>query len=68
MQDGRLKIFNTLVYLQKEFRLYRRNLKGKIVKEHDHLMDDMRYLVNTPGAFQPRPIVRAKANRRRGEW
>lgn len=63
MQTGQLKIFNTLVYLQKEFRLYRRDVKGKIVKENDHLMDDMRYLLNTEDAFQARPIQRT---RRRG--
>jgi hypothetical protein len=42
---GRLKIFSTLQNWLAEFRLYRRNEGGKIVKENDHLMDATRYLV-----------------------
>lgn len=69
MQTGMLKVFNTLVYFKKEIRLYRRDEKGKIVKENDHLMDDMRYLLNTDGAFQSRPIPRARGSGRLGgEW
>ena len=67
MQGGELKIFNTLPYFLEEFRLYRRNDKGKIVKENDHLMDCLRYLLNTPGAFQQRPIRRSRSIRG-GEW
>ena len=67
MQTGRLKIFETLVYLKKELRLYRRDEKGKIVKANDHLMDDMRYLLNTDNAFQERPIQRVR-RRAHGEW
>jgi hypothetical protein len=69
MQQGTLKVFNTLVYFKKEIRLYRRNEKGKIVKENDHALDCMRYLMNTDGAFQPRPIPRNRAGRGSGgEW
>lgn len=67
MQGGELKVFNTLPYFTKEFRLYRRDAKGKIVKQNDHLMDCFRYLNNTPGAFQPRPIPRNRKYRG-GEW
>jgi len=67
MQGGQLKIFRTLVYTLKELRLYRRDVKGKIVKENDHLIDDMRYLLNTDGAFQTRPIKTDK-HTARGEW
>ena len=67
MQTCRLKVFSTLVYLRKEFRLYRRDEKGRIVKQNDHLMDCMRYLLNTQGAFQSRPIQRG-LRRARGEW
>lgn len=45
MSTGRLKIFSTLQNTLAEFRLYRRDEKGKIVKENDHLMDCMRYLI-----------------------
>jgi hypothetical protein len=44
---GRLKIFRTLMNWKSEYRLYRRDEKGKIVKENDHLMDSSRYLINT---------------------
>lgn len=46
MTTGNLKVFNTLPNFCKEFVLYRRNEKGKIIKENDHLMDCMRYLQN----------------------
>ena len=68
MQGGQLKVFDTLAHWRTEFRLYRRNEKGKIVKENDHLMDDTRYLLNTDGIFQTRPIQRARRTRSRGEW
>ncbi len=67
MQGGQLSIFSTLTNLRTEKRLYRRNEKGKIVKENDHLMDCMRYLLNTPGAFRTRPIQRAQ-RQTHGEW
>lgn len=45
--SGRLKVFTTLGNFRSEFRLYRRDDKGKIVKERDHLMDAARYLLMT---------------------
>ena len=45
MSSGRLKIFKSLNNTLGEFRIYRRDDKGKIVKEKDHLMDTLRYLV-----------------------
>lgn len=45
MAAGLLKVFNTMSNWFAEFRLYRRDEKGKIVKKFDHLMDAMRYLV-----------------------
>lgn len=45
LSAGRLKIFNTLRSTVAEMRLYRRDEHGKIVKENDHLMDAMRYLI-----------------------
>ncbi len=47
MTSGRLKVFASLVEWLGEFRLYRRDEKGKVVKENDHLMDDTRYLVRS---------------------
>jgi len=40
---GRLKIFNTLQNLIGELRLYRRDEKGRVVKENDHAVDSLRY-------------------------
>lgn len=46
MSTGGLKVFNTLHNFAREFVLYRRDNNGKIIKEHDHLMDCLRYLEN----------------------
>lgn len=45
LSTGRLKVFSTLQNWLAEYRMYRRDEKGKIVKENDHLMDTTRYLV-----------------------
>jgi len=45
LSDGRLFVFNSLQNWLSEFRIYRRDEKGKIVKQNDHLMDATRYLV-----------------------
>lgn len=45
MSAGKVKVFRTLQSFMAEYRLYRRDEKGKIVKVNDHLMDDLRYLV-----------------------
>lgn len=45
LASGRLKIASNLPNFWFEYRLYRRDEKGKIVKENDHLMDCLRYLV-----------------------
>lgn len=48
MSTGRLKVFASLTSWFTEYRLYRRDEKGRIVKENDHLMDDTRYLISAP--------------------
>jgi hypothetical protein len=45
LSSGRLKVFKTLQAFLGEYRVYRRDEKGNIVKQNDHLMDCMRYLV-----------------------
>lgn len=42
---GRLKVFSVLQNWFMEYRLYRRDEKGRVVKVLDHLMDTTRYLV-----------------------
>lgn len=51
LSTGRLKVFSTLVNWLTEYRLYRRDEKGRVIKPDqphqpgDHLMDASRYLV-----------------------
>jgi len=45
LSAGRLKVFESCGPWFEEFRLYRRDDKGRIVKQNDHLMDCTRYLV-----------------------
>lgn len=44
LSQGRLKVYNSLTNWLREYRLYRRDDKGKVVKSDDHLMDATRYL------------------------
>lgn len=44
LSTGRMKVFKSLSNWLSEFRLYRRDEKGRIVKQNDHLMDTTRYL------------------------
>lgn len=44
LSTGRLKFFKSCTMLQKEFNLYHRDDKGKIVKKNDHILDCLRYL------------------------
>ena len=45
MAAARLKIFRTCRNLITEYRIYRRDENGKVVKENDHALDAMRYLI-----------------------
>ena len=45
LSSGRLKVFQSLNNWRTEFRIYRRDEKGRVVKENDHLMDATRYLI-----------------------
>lgn len=47
LSTGRLKVFKSLQAWLSEYRIYRRDEDGKIVKLNDHLMDATRYLINT---------------------
>ena len=47
MSTGRLKVFKSCRHWFDEYRIYRRDDKGRIVKENDHLMDATRYLIKT---------------------
>lgn len=43
LSAGRIKVFRTLQNFLQEYRLYRRDDKGRVVKSNDHLMDCLRY-------------------------
>ena len=45
LSTGRLKVFASCKPWMEEFRLYRRDRKGRVVKQNDHLMDATRYAV-----------------------
>lgn len=47
LSTGRLKIARHLSDVFDEYRLYRRDENGKLVKEDDHYMDALRYLIMT---------------------
>lgn len=72
--SGRLKVFSTLRNWLSEFRIYRRDENGKIVKDNDHLMDATRYLIMTgmrlartaPWNDEDEPYRKATRNRTTG--
>jgi hypothetical protein len=45
LSTGRLKVFSTCTNWLAEYRLYRRDLNGRIVKDNDHGLDASRYLI-----------------------
>lgn len=61
LSGGKLKVFASLQNWREEFRLYRRDEKGKVVKERDHLMDACRYLMQS-GAERAKvePVAKPK--------
>lgn len=63
LSSGRMKVFSSLTNWLAEWRLYRRDEKGNIVKQFDHLMDTTRYLSMSglPLAIT-RPIPRLGVN------
>lgn len=62
LELGKLKFFNGVTpKIQNEYLIYRRDENGKIVKEHDHCMDALRYMCNSlqyanvsPAVLKPR--------------
>lgn len=55
LSSGRLKVFSSLTNWFSEYRVYRRDEKGRIVKENDHLMDCSRYVIAAnSGAWKPK--------------
>ena len=71
LQTRRLQLFSSLTNTAAEYRLYRRDDKGSVVKSNDHLMDCLRYLVMTwdqiaatrPVARDEEPVFRPLSER-----
>lgn len=69
MSTGRIKVFRTLGKWLEEFRLYRRDERGQVVKNNDHLMDATRYLESRLDMMQVKPIPQeALPPQRVGIW
>lgn len=68
LSTGRLKVFSTLQNWLKEYRIYRRDENGKIVKENDHLMDATRYYGMSGIDLATIKPIQRDANRRARDW
>lgn len=65
LSGGRLKVFKSMGSWFSEFRLYRRDEKGQVVKENDHLMDATRYLVMSGlDVAMTKPVPRQREEQR----
>lgn len=62
MSFGKLKVFKSLGNWLQEFRLYRRDDKGRVVKDNDHLMDATRYLVVSGVDKATTSVVKSRKN------
>lgn len=63
MSTGRLKVFRSMSGWLQEFRLYRRDERGRVVKENDHYMDSMRYLESRIEQFIVKLVVKESVGR-----
>ena len=62
LSSGKLKVFKSCGHWIDEFRIYRRDENGKVVKAQDHLMDATRYLVMSGiDRIQTEPVGRSEA-------
>lgn len=62
LAGGRLKVFRTLQNFFTEYRLYRRDEKGQVVKANDHLMDCLRYgIVSGLDRATVKPVANGKS-------
>lgn len=57
MSTGRLRVFRSLPGWLEEFRLYRRDERGQVVKQNDHLMDATRYLESRVRSMIVEPVT-----------
>ena len=55
LSTGKFKVFESCMPWFEEFRLYRRDEKGNVVKKNDHLLDATRYLIMTGHIMEEAP-------------
>lgn len=60
LSTGRLKVFKSMSNFLYEYRLYRRDEKGHIVKSNDHLMDCCRYMNLSLERAKTKPIKKTE--------
>ncbi|WP_315128099.1 terminase large subunit domain-containing protein [Comamonas antarctica] len=68
MSTGRLKVFKSMHDWLNEYRIYRRDDKGQIVKKDDHAMDATRYLIVTGLSLATVKPRAASTTARRRSW
>jgi hypothetical protein len=68
LSTGQLKVFSTMQNWFKEYRVYRRNDKGLIVKENDHIMDATRYFVMTGRDIAITKPIPRNTKRKSPDW
>lgn len=69
LSTGKLKAFSHLQNFLAEYRMYRRDEKGKIVKENDHLLDAGRYIcMSGLGLAAFRPVEDWTSGRPKGQY
>ena len=56
LSTGRYKLFRNCSGFLEEYRLYRRDEQGRVVKANDHLMDCWRYLDSRIEKFEVKPV------------
>lgn len=66
LSTGKLKVFASCIQWFQEFRLYRRDSKGRIIKDNDHLMDGTRYLWMSRDEAEVKPVEEDTRRRRQG--
>jgi phage terminase large subunit-like protein len=60
MVTGRFKVFASCQAWFDEFRMYRRDARGRVVKSNDHLMDSSRYMARSGIARMKRKPVKTE--------
>ncbi len=56
LSTGKIKVFKSCSLFFEEYRLYRRDTKGKVIKVLDHIMDAFRYLFMDKDEAEVKPV------------